>query len=226
MSDVIEKPSCTVLYRQSSLETRLSPIDLSEEQDSDEEHQCEIINPKIVDVKYKTPPSDSKGDSGGKPIAKTNISKVKELASNLENTLNILQTKNNCGEKNNDIKNNTSGKPKIEPKPKNINAKFNLTDLDRNEKIENEDTAKNNKLTVGDHLENQAFKDKLKNELTQKINKPNKKMPEGPPKPRIYEESIEIDEEEINPAKLTDTSISEKDCESYSVGTLKGMSKK
>lgn len=48
--DVVEKPLCNVLYRQSSLETRLSPIHLTDEESSDEE---ENVEPKIVDCKIK-----------------------------------------------------------------------------------------------------------------------------------------------------------------------------
>lgn len=51
--DIIEKPTERCLYRQSSLETRLSPIHLSEESDSDNSCDEEIEKicrtPKIID---------------------------------------------------------------------------------------------------------------------------------------------------------------------------------
>jgi hypothetical protein len=53
----VEKPICQVLYRQSSLETRLSPVHLSEEssESSDDELKDLASAPRIVDVKMKTP---------------------------------------------------------------------------------------------------------------------------------------------------------------------------
>lgn len=45
-------PTTRVLYRQSSVETRLSPIHLSEEDESDDE------NPKVVFMKKKTSGAD------------------------------------------------------------------------------------------------------------------------------------------------------------------------
>lgn len=54
--NIIEKPITQVLYRQSSLETRLSPVHLSEESsDSNDEVENISSKPKIVDVKFKTP---------------------------------------------------------------------------------------------------------------------------------------------------------------------------
>ncbi|KAJ8956973.1 hypothetical protein NQ318_012137 [Aromia moschata] len=62
MSDLVEKPVSAVLYRQSSLETRLSPVHLSDESDlesSDEEKNTDT-NPKIVDYTVKS--EESKKD--------------------------------------------------------------------------------------------------------------------------------------------------------------------
>ncbi|XP_015833424.2 beta-parvin isoform X2 [Tribolium castaneum] len=57
MEEFIEKPPCQILYRQSSLETRLSPVHLSEESSESSDEEVENVNttPKIVNVKIKTP---------------------------------------------------------------------------------------------------------------------------------------------------------------------------
>lgn len=49
--DIVEKPVQRLLFRQSSLETRLSPVHLSEDSGSDTE---EVSKPKIVDVIRKS----------------------------------------------------------------------------------------------------------------------------------------------------------------------------
>lgn len=72
--DFIEKPSCKILYRQSSLETRLSPIHLSEKSSSeseDEGEKNEKVTPKIVEYKSKLP-KDS--DSANNQEAQLNFS--------------------------------------------------------------------------------------------------------------------------------------------------------
>lgn len=58
--DIIEKPSCKILYRQSSIETRLSPIHLSEDDIdiSDASDEEEKTVPKIVKFKLKSTEED------------------------------------------------------------------------------------------------------------------------------------------------------------------------
>lgn len=51
--DIVEKPVCSILYRQSSIETRLSPAHLSEEDSSDDNQDEESTVPKVVDYKLK-----------------------------------------------------------------------------------------------------------------------------------------------------------------------------
>ena len=61
MEDKLERPECQILFRQSSLETRLYPVAPSEEssESSDEEVKTLTSPPKIVDFKMKTPPKDT-----------------------------------------------------------------------------------------------------------------------------------------------------------------------
>lgn len=51
--DIVEKPVCNILYRQSSIETRLSPAHLSEEGSSDDNEDEVSRVPKVVDYKLK-----------------------------------------------------------------------------------------------------------------------------------------------------------------------------
>lgn len=85
-ADIIEKPSSKILYRQSSVETRLSPVHLSDEDTSDEEN----VIPKIIDYKLK-------------PFGHLNETRHVECVTELSTEINLLNTKNVSG--NNDSNN-------------------------------------------------------------------------------------------------------------------------
>lgn len=57
--DIVEKPVCKILFRQSSLETRLEPADLSDENSSDDNDDDEKELPKIVNYQFKSPVESS-----------------------------------------------------------------------------------------------------------------------------------------------------------------------
>lgn len=72
MEDFIEKPSCQILYRQSSLETRLSPVHLSEESSESSDDEVKNINsvPRIVNVQMKTPQGTKKKNNEEQEVTK------------------------------------------------------------------------------------------------------------------------------------------------------------
>lgn len=75
--DIVEKPVCNILYRQSSLETRLTPAQLSEEDSSDDNEDEVSKVPKIIDYKLKTPePNTDETDSfGGETVSRASETK-------------------------------------------------------------------------------------------------------------------------------------------------------
>lgn len=77
--DIIEKPVCRILYRQSSLETRLSPINLAEEYDSEDDIR-ENRNPKIIKVVPKLPQKNINNE-----IDSGNGSNAEKIEADLEN---------------------------------------------------------------------------------------------------------------------------------------------
>lgn len=113
--DLIEKPICKILYRQSSLETRLSPVNLAEENDSEDENNCENRNPKIVQVVPKLAPVI---------IDKKDIeteSNVKKIGAQLENIIIDSVVKNTV---NKDVTKSSKPKPKIEPRTSSLKGKL------------------------------------------------------------------------------------------------------
>lgn len=84
--DIIEKPSCKILYRQSSLETRLSPIHLSENSSSESEDEGEKDEkaPKIVECKPKL---EKGNDSKNNHKAKVDSQFKEELRQKLDKNL-------------------------------------------------------------------------------------------------------------------------------------------
>lgn len=52
--DIVERPVCNILYRQSSIETRLSPTHLSDEDSSDDSVDEVSTAPKVVDYQLKS----------------------------------------------------------------------------------------------------------------------------------------------------------------------------
>lgn len=69
--EFLEKPIQKCLYRQSSTETRLSPVHLSEESDDSCDEEIEKIcrTPKIVDFVLKTNNDEQKSDDSGNGVA-------------------------------------------------------------------------------------------------------------------------------------------------------------
>lgn len=57
--DIEERPVCNILYRQSSIETRLSPVHLSDDGSSDDDSDDKVSTvPKVVDYKLKPGAND------------------------------------------------------------------------------------------------------------------------------------------------------------------------
>ncbi|CAG9861817.1 unnamed protein product [Phyllotreta striolata] len=72
----IQRPTCEILFRQSSVETRLTPVRLSEEEDDDDEDERDQL-PKIVGFKKKPIICD---------VSDTNVDKPNEETTNTKRT--------------------------------------------------------------------------------------------------------------------------------------------
>lgn len=110
--DIIEKPVCNTLYRQSSIEIRLSPAHLSDGDISDD-NDNENEKPKIVDVKFKKSQdcSDEKGEFKKNLETKLVLELNKNSGkTNLLNKKSVVKTSQDSASKKDEIKKNTDSK--------------------------------------------------------------------------------------------------------------------
>ncbi|KAJ8970614.1 hypothetical protein NQ314_001149 [Rhamnusium bicolor] len=124
--DIIEKPECRVLYRQSSLETRLSPVHLSEESNSESDDDEKKINRNIVQSEIEntqsniiTPLSSRKCNTIEKMKFQEELGKKLKLNMSLpQNKLTNKNVNNNHGSYTDETIDNNKTETLVKPKSK------------------------------------------------------------------------------------------------------------
>lgn len=91
--DIVEKPVCKILFRQSSLETRLEPANLSDENSSDDNDDDEKERPKIVNYQFKSPTGNGTLETISETKADEIVYRHREISSTEEFSAGTLKGK-------------------------------------------------------------------------------------------------------------------------------------